>query len=464
MFRKFCQDVKVKNIREYESDRLTQTTKQNETRLRLSDQRSRLTNQIQYEETRDITEELENTRKSVAQDTETLKTLSKSLKECQKEDDQQKKKTDDLRQRLDELKNSLMQKESEIREIRKRLTEETTEEGSIHSKITRTQDSIEQLKYKRHSIISECDVQQIKLPKLKDKFAQTQTKKLKRRKVESEEEEESEEIEEAEEEELLSASGEEKPNQVYQKEEDLVSGLDFSTVKKKETNDSKVREKYSIEFKTKLQQIETELEKINPNMKAITQFSAVNDKLEKTSETVQKSREKQQELEKEFNAIRTERKRLFEKTFKIVEQHIDRIYKELYSSRSASAKLTLDNPSVPYAHGIEFTATPPSKSYRDIQSLSGGEKTVAALALLFAIRQVQPAPFFIMDELDQALDDQSVRAVVNYVKKKSLEMQFLIISHKDTFFCQADGLVGVCKDPATSCSQSLTLDLLRLGE
>ena len=73
-----------------------------------------------------------------------------------------------------------------------------------------------------------------------------------------------------------------------------------------------------------------------------------------------------------------------------------------------TAYLSLEDPSEPYLHGIKYTAMPPAKRFRDMDQLSGGERTVAALALLFAIHDYRPSPFFVMDEIDAALDNGTI--------------------------------------------------------
>ena len=102
---------------------------------------------------------------------------------------------------------------------------------------------------------------------------------------------------------------------------------------------------------------------------------------------------------------------------------------------------------------------PPMKRFRDMEQLSGGEKTVAALALLFAIHSYRPAPFFVLDEVDAALDNVNVRKVCHYIKQRSGEFQCLVISLKDMFYENANALVGVCRDKASNGSRTLTLDL-----
>jgi structural maintenance of chromosome 1 len=88
----------------------------------------------------------------------------------------------------------------------------------------------------------------------------------------------------------------------------------------------------------------------------------------------------------------------------------------LCSLSGGKAYLSLESNDEPYLHGIRYTAMPPTKRFRPMAELSGGEKTVAALAMLFAIHLFRPAPFFVLDEIDAALDNINVARVANYIR------------------------------------------------
>jgi hypothetical protein len=127
-----------------------------------------------------------------------------------------------------------------------------------------------------------------------------------------------------------------------------------------------------------------------------------------------------------------------------------------------NAFLSLDDTDEPFKSGIKFNAMPPMKRFRDMDQLSGGEKTVAALSLLFAIHSFQPAPFFVMDEVDAALDNVNLRKVCNYIRQRSqTDFQCIVISLKDIFYEQSESLVGICRDVGTNSSRTLTLDLTK---
>ncbi len=114
----------------------------------------------------------------------------------------------------------------------------------------------------------------------------------------------------------------------------------------------------------------------------------------------------------------------------------------------------------PYLDGIKYHAMPPLKRFRDMENLSGGEKTMAALALLFAVHSYQPSPFFVLDEVDAALDNANVARIANYIRQHAGPgMQFVVISLKTGLFQNSDTLVGIYRDQTGNSSKALTLDV-----
>ena len=116
-----------------------------------------------------------------------------------------------------------------------------------------------------------------------------------------------------------------------------------------------------------------------------------------------------------FNEVKQRRYNAFMSCFKHVSEALTVIYRDMTKSSKhplgGTSYLSLDCTEEPYLGGIKYNAMPPMKRFRDMDQLSGGEKTVAALALLFAIHSFRPAPFFVMDEVDAALDNVNVKKV-----------------------------------------------------
>lgn len=122
--------------------------------------------------------------------------------------------------------------------------------------------------------------------------------------------------------------------------------------------------------------------------------------------------------------------------------------------------LDIEDSDEPYLDGIKYHAMPPLKRFRDMEHLSGGEKTMAALALLFAIHSYQPSPFFVLDEVDAALDNTNVARIANYIHDHAAPgMQFIVISLKTGLFQNSEALVGIYRDQIENSSKSLTLDV-----
>lgn len=122
--------------------------------------------------------------------------------------------------------------------------------------------------------------------------------------------------------------------------------------------------------------------------------------------------------------------------------------------------LDIEDSDEPYLDGIKYHAMPPLKRFRDMEHLSGGEKTMAALALLFAIHSYQPSPFFVLDEVDAALDNTNVARIANYIHDHAAPgMQFIVISLKTGLFQNSEALVGIYRDQTENSSKSLTLDV-----
>jgi structural maintenance of chromosome 1 len=198
--------------------------------------------------------------------------------------------------------------------------------------------------------------------------------------------------------------------------------------------------------------------------KATEAFSTITDKLKDSSVDYEKAKEDSAAAAKAFHLIKVRRAQLFNDAFNHISSALSSIYTDMTKSSKhplgGNAYLSLDDTEEPYKAGLKFNAMPPMKRFRDMEQLSGGEKTVAALSLLFAIHSFRPAPFFVMDEIDAALDNVNLRKVCNYIKQRSqTDFQCIVISLKDMFYEHSQSLIGICKDLGTNSTRTLTLDL-----
>lgn len=121
--------------------------------------------------------------------------------------------------------------------------------------------------------------------------------------------------------------------------------------------------------------------------------------------------------------------------------------KEMYQmiTMGGNAELELVDSLDPFSEGILFSVMPPKKSWKNISNLSGGEKTLSSLALVFALHRYKPTPLYVMDEIDAALDFRNVSIVANYIKERTKNAQFVVISLRNNMFELAQQLVGIYK-------------------
>ena len=134
-------------------------------------------------------------------------------------------------------------------------------------------------------------------------------------------------------------------------------------------------------------------------------------------------------------------KEQFEKQFKVINKNFGEVFSELFGGGKAELRLT-DEENI-LECGIEIEAQPPGKKLQNMMLLSGGEKAFTAIALLFAILKINPAPFCVLDEIEAALDDVNVYRFADYLKKYTKNTQFLVITHRKGTMEAADTVYGI---------------------
>jgi len=129
-------------------------------------------------------------------------------------------------------------------------------------------------------------------------------------------------------------------------------------------------------------------------------------------------------------------KNQFVKNLNLLNQNFKEVFKELFGG--GDAQILLQNPDDPLQSGIEIVAQPPGKKLQNLSLLSGGERALTAIAILFAILKLKPTPFCVLDEIEAALDDANVERFANYLKKLSKKTQFIVVTH-------SKGTMEVCQ-------------------
>ena len=131
----------------------------------------------------------------------------------------------------------------------------------------------------------------------------------------------------------------------------------------------------------------------------------------------------------------------FTEKFQDIQREFDRAFKELFGGGKGTLELAEDEDIL--EAGIRIISQPPGKKLQNMMQLSGGEKALTAIALLFAIQNLKPSPFCLLDEIEAALDDSNVGRFASYLQKLTKNTQFIIITHRRGTMNAADRLYGI---------------------
>ena len=177
------------------------------------------------------------------------------------------------------------------------------------------------------------------------------------------------------------------------------------------------------------------------NLSAVEEFQEVSERyefLKAQLEDVQKSRD---ELKKLISGLTDRMRELFSSRFEQISRNFSVTFRDLFGGGSAG--LALSEPDDVLGSGIEIAIQPPGKIVSHLESLSGGEKALVAIALYFAIMKVNPPPFCVLDEIEAALDDVNVGRFASYLRRMNENTQFILITHRRGSMEEADVLYGV---------------------
>ncbi|MEW8985883.1 MAG: chromosome segregation protein SMC, partial [Bacillus sp. (in: firmicutes)] len=225
-----------------------------------------------------------------------------------------------------------------------------------------------------------------------------------------------------------------------------------------ETRLSHLREEYMLTFEAAkadyplTMSIEEARKKVKLIKKSIEELGTVNlgaiDEYERVSERYEFLLEQKTDLQNAkdtlyqvISEMDDEMKKRFEQTFTGIRSHFEPTFKALFGGGRADLRLT--DPNDLLNTGVEIVAQPPGKKLQNLGLLSGGERALTAIALLFSILKVRPVPFCVLDEVEAALDEANVSRFSAYLKRYSSETQFIVITHRKGTMEEADVLYGI---------------------
>ena len=199
----------------------------------------------------------------------------------------------------------------------------------------------------------------------------------------------------------------------------------------------------------------------NVDLDAVNKYNEVRTRYEHMKAQIKDLTEAKNTLVGIIDDLEKEMKTAFITAFNNINENFNKVFSELFGG--GSAELSLTDPTDVLTSGIEIKAAPPGKIIKSLMQLSGGEQAFVATALFFAILQVNPTPFCILDEIEAALDEVNVDRFAQYIKRYSMGTQFVIITHRRGTMEAANRLYGVTM-PEHGISKVLALDVEEIAK
>ncbi|KAK6355243.1 Structural maintenance of chromosomes protein 1 [Orbilia brochopaga] len=452
IFKDFCKRLGLPNIRSYEERQGSLEAIAAQKRLEFNTQLNKLMQQLQFEKDRVGSTEI---RLSSLEGK--AKASEKQVRQFEQEKAEITEEMEVLNEELETLREDFEAATTEVQELadkvasaKRDVSKRSKEMENVAKVIAQLESEIERTSTNRYALLRRCKLEEIKIPLTADSAP----------------------LDDVPIEDALAPQADPDAMDVDEDPNTGTTGaveidnfgviVDFSDLdgELKEAGDDRTEE----ELLDKIKSIEGELEKLSPNTKAVERLEGVENRLQETEKEFEKSRRDARAAKDRFMAVKEKRIQLFNKAFSHISDQIGKVYKDLTKSTTfplgGTAYLDVEDAEEPYRDGIKYHAMPPMKRFRDMEHLSGGEKTMAALALLFAIHSYQSSPFFVLDEVDAALDNANVQKIANYIRNNcGPGFQFIVISLKTGLFQQSQALVGIYRDQVENSSKSLTLDL-----
>ena len=179
------------------------------------------------------------------------------------------------------------------------------------------------------------------------------------------------------------------------------------------------------------------------NVNAIEEYREMKERYDELSAQKEDLDKAEADMRQIISELTKEMQTRFDTGFAEISQHFQRIFKELFGGGNAKLVLLESENGDPLNQGVDIVAEPPGKKLQNISLLSGGEMSLTAIAILFAILKLKPMPFCVLDEIEAALDDANTDRFARYLKRFSKDTQFIVITHKKPTMEQADVLYGV---------------------
>ncbi|KAL2887589.1 Structural maintenance of chromosomes protein 4 [Ceratocystis lukuohia] len=414
-----------------------------------------------------------------------LETATHDLDALESEIANQDEIASDLKGRVDEANEALVGRKQELAQLKAELDDKTTELNETRAVEIEMRNNLEQnqkvlaenqrnLKYWEDKL-SKLELQNIEDlmgsgPIVVRRSAAKKTKgKKKSRKVAHDEDEDVEmgdaDEEEEEEEEEEEDDGEEEDEDEEGEEEDADEGGEVEGEGEEIALSKQPQElpRYSRDeladmskdtLKREIAALEEKTQEVNVDLAVLAEYRRRVDEHAARSSDLASAVGQRDAAKKRCDDLRRLRLEGFMAGFSTISLRLKEMYQMI--TMGGNAELELVDSLDPFSEGILFSVMPPKKSWKNISNLSGGEKTLSSLALVFALHHYKPTPLYVMDEIDAALDFRNVSIVANYIKERTKNAQFIVISLRNNMFELAARLVGVYK--VNHMTKSVTIE------
>uniref|UniRef100_A0A915P2S0 Structural maintenance of chromosomes protein n=1 Tax=Meloidogyne floridensis TaxID=298350 RepID=A0A915P2S0_9BILA len=442
VFSDFCKRIKIKDIREYEQREMQIHDEHEKSISAFTHQIERLDYELEYLRG-------ENRQANVLKEEERLNKVKAEKKKAEEDFKNIEEHYKELEDRLKKAKKEVESKREEAAKADKEVKDtkiQNAEMDRLHAierSLVQKQQERNRRAEKRHSLLHQCKLSSIKIPLISGSLNQIMLNSD------------------------LSADDSQSTSLNHSQsleaaEEIEIDYRDLRDSVKKLVSDTEINALLDELTKSAAETEEKLSKMVAPSSKLDQRIDKVKERENENLAKLDEGRKKAQSARRAFEKVKTERLKRFQDFFEPVATRIDEVYKALSQNESAQAYLGPANTEEPYLDGINYNCIAPGKRYRPMDNLSGGEKTVAALALLFAIHSSNPSPFFVLDEVDAALDNTNIAKVVQYIRDRSKkDIQLIVISLKEEMYNKADSLIGIYPKKTDPCIVSgvLTYDL-----
>ncbi|KAF9472577.1 hypothetical protein BDN70DRAFT_886856 [Pholiota conissans] len=200
--------------------------------------------------------------------------------------------------------------------------------------------------------------------------------------------------------------------------------------------------------------LDEKIKKARPDLTVLKEYKQREQEFFNRAKDLDEITKQRDDQKTQYDNLRKQRLDEFMAGFNLISLKLKEMYQMI--TLGGNAELELVDSLDPFSEGIIFSVMPPKKSWKNISNLSGGEKTLSSLALVFALHVFKPTPLYFMDEIDAALDFRNVSIVANYIKDRTKNAQFIIISLRNDMFELSHRLIGIYK--TSNATRSISID------